>query len=170
LGEVEMKALKIILTFILIISTYVYSYEDDVQHEKGYYYIIIKNKSPKIVNAVVAEEIYKSQWDIVATINVDKTTNLKTFYKTHLICQEDYLSMGVRKFKEIGNLIPCRITVLVEGTKVKVMVEDVEEIAKIYGIKDKEFLKFLKKVQDELITILVKTSSRLAPKTFKPMY
>ncbi|RUM48462.1 MAG: DUF302 domain-containing protein [Hydrogenothermus sp.] len=165
-----MKKLKLLLVLVLLLTVSVYSYEDDVQHDNGYYYIIIKNKSPKLVNAIVVEEIYKAEWDIVTTINVDKTSNLKTFYKTHLICQENYLSKGVRKFKEIGNLIPCRITVLVEGTKVKVMAEDIEEIAKIYGIKDKEFLAFLKKVQDELVSILVKTASRLSPKTFKPMY
>ena len=165
-----MKALNFLLVLVLLLTAHVHSYEDDIQHYKGYYYIIIKNKSPKLVNATVVEEIYKAGWDIVATVNVDKTSNLKTFYKTHLICQENYLSKGVRKFKEIGNLIPCRITVLVEGSKVKVMVEDVEEIAKVYGIKDKGFLTFLKKVQDELVSILIKTSSRLSPKTFKPMY
>ncbi len=165
-----MKTLNLILSILFMFAITVYSYEDDVQHEKGYYYVIIKNKSPKVVNATVVEEIYKEGWDIVSTINVDKTANLRTFYKTHLICKENYLSQGVKKFKEIGNLIPCRITVLVEGTKVKVMVEDVEEIAKIYGIKDKEFLMFLKKVQDELVNILVRTATKLSPRTFKPMY
>jgi hypothetical protein len=158
------------LLSLLILINLAFSYEEEIQHENGYYYVIIKKTTPKKVNAAIVESIYAHDWDVVHTVNVDLTTGLKTFYKTHLICKESYLSKGVKIFPEIGNLIPCRISVVAQGSDVKVMVEDVEEIAKLYKVEDKKFYDFIRKVQLEINDILLRAAAEIEPKTFKPMY
>jgi len=169
-----MKAFKLTLSALALFFIFLvekgYSYEDDVMHERGYYYVIFTKASISQINKVLEKYIYQHGWEIVKVMNVDKTAGLKSYYKTFLICKADYLKQGVHHFKEIGNLIPCRITVMAQGSKIKVMVEDVVEIAKLYGNKDNKFDYFINKVQFELNDILSKTKNELEPRTFLPQY
>ncbi len=167
-----MRGFKFLLFFYLLLILVVksYGYEENVHYKDGYYYITLKKASFKKANAILQENIAKYNWDIVHTINVDKTAKIKTPYKTHLLCKAKYLKEGVKTFRNIGLLIPCKITIRTEGAKIIVMVEDVVELAKTYGIKDKKILNFLKKVQNELIGILETTKNQLEPRGFLPQY
>jgi uncharacterized protein (DUF302 family) len=130
----------------------------------------IKKASFKKANAVLQENVAKYGWDIVHTINVDKTAKIKTPYKTHLLCKAKHLKEGVKVYKNIGLLIPCKITIRPDGAKIKVMVEDVVQLADAYNIKDKKIIGFLKQVQLELISILENTKHQLEPRGFLPQY
>ena len=148
----------------------VFAYESEVKAEKGYFYIVLKKASFKKADAILKEKIKEEGWQIIHTLNVDKTAGMKTYYKTYLLCKASYLKKGVYIFKEIGNLLPCRITIRTEGSKVIIMVEDIVEISKLYNVKDKRFGKFINNVQEELIDILIKTKNKLEPKGFIPQY
>ncbi|MBK3332686.1 DUF302 domain-containing protein [Persephonella atlantica] len=153
---------------LLLVFSVVYSYEDFVQYEKGYYYVVINRGSFENVNSKLIEEITLHGWDVIHTINVDKTTGIKTPYKTHLLCKSKYLKKGLEKFKSIGVIIPCKMAIFVEGNTIKIMVEDVTEYAKIYRPEDKEFYRFLSKVKDEMIDILNKTAGRFMKSRYTP--
>lgn len=159
------KGLTVLLVVFFLKS---YGYEDFVQYEKGYYYIEIKGESVKSVNAKLLEEITNHNWDVIHTINVDKTAGLNTFYKTHLLCKSDYLKKGVKLFKPIGIIIPCKMSIFVDGNTVKVLVEDVSEFSKIYAPKNKNFEKFILKVKEEMIDILNRTASRFGKSKYTP--
>ncbi|SNZ11408.1 Uncharacterized conserved protein, DUF302 family [Persephonella hydrogeniphila] len=158
---------KLVLSFIFLFSLS-YSYEDFVQYEKGYYYVEIKKGSFENVNSKLLEEIKAHQWDVIHTINVDKTVKMKSFYKTHLLCKAKYLREGVQRFKAIGVIIPCKMAIFTDGNTVKIMVEDVSEYGKIYAPGNREFEKFLIKVRDELIDILNRTASRFMKSKYTP--
>ncbi len=163
-----MMLVNVVLSFILFVALKAYGYEDFVQYQKGYYYVVIKKGSFKSVNAKLIEEIQSHNWEVIHTINVDKTAKLKTPYKTHLLCKGDYLKKGVGIFKPIGVIIPCKLAVYVEGSSVKILVEDVMELAKIYAPGDETFKRFLSKVKEEMIDILNKTAARFHKSKYTP--
>ncbi len=163
-----MRIFKTLLIFFTVFSLKAFGYEDFVQYEKGYYYITVKGISPKAVNAKLIEEITNHRWDVIHTINVDKTANLKTFYKTHLLCKSKYLKKGVELFKPIGIIIPCKMSIFTEKNSVKVLVEDVSEFSKIYAPKDKNFEKFMLKVKEEMIDILNRTAAKFQKSKYTP--
>ncbi|NPA54540.1 MAG: DUF302 domain-containing protein [Aquificae bacterium] len=144
------------------------AYEDLVQYEKGYYYVVLNKGSFKIVNSKLIEEIHNHGWDVIHTINVDKTSKIKAPYKTHLLCKSKYLEKGIKVFKPIGVIIPCKMAIYVEGNKIKILVEDVMELAKIYASDNPDFNKFLLKVKEEMIDILNKTASRFQKSKYTP--
>jgi uncharacterized protein (DUF302 family) len=158
---------KVLFCFVFLFS-FSYGYEDFVQYERGYYYVEIKKGSFENVNSKLIEEIKAHGWDVIHTINVDKTVKMKSFYKTHLLCKAKYLKKGIERFKAIGVIIPCKMAVYSEGNKVKIMVEDVSEYGRIYAPEDKEFRRFLIKVRDELIDILNRTASRFMKSRYTP--
>ncbi len=162
------KFLLLTLLPLFILLQKALSYEDFVQYEKGYYYVVITKGSFKAVNAKLIEEINNHKWDVIHTINLDKTASLKTPYKTHLLCKKDYLQKGVSIFKPIGVIIPCKMAIYTEGSKIKILVEDVAEFAKIYKPEDKSFSKFLNKVKDEMIDILNKTAGKFMSSKYTP--
>jgi len=162
--------LKVVFIFILVMFSFSSStaYEDFVQYEKGYYFVVIKKGSFNAVNSKLKEEIQNHGWDIIHTINVDKTAKIKTPYKTHLLCKADYLKKGVNIFEPIGVIIPCKMAVYVEGNKIKILVEDVMELGKIYAPNNKKFNSFLLKVKDEMIDILNRTAGRFMSSKYTP--
>ncbi|WP_456463330.1 DUF302 domain-containing protein [Persephonella sp.] len=160
-----MKFFAVLFFFLFSLS---YGYEDFVQYEKGYYYVVITKGSFKNVNSKLLEEIRMQGWDVIHTINVDKTIKMKSPYKTHLLCKAKYLKEGVKKFRPLGVIIPCKMAIFVEGNKIKIMVEDVSEYADIYAPEDKEFKKFMLKVRDELIGILNRTAGRFMKSRYTP--
>ena len=163
-----MRIFKALLIFFIVFSLKAFGYEDFVQYEKGYYYITVKGVSPKAVNAKLIEEITNHKWDVIHTINVDKTVKSKTPYKTHLLCKAKYLKKGVEYFKPIGVIIPCKMAIFVDGNNVVIMVEDVMELGKIYAPEDKKFEKFLRQVKSEMIDILNKTAARFMSSKYTP--
>ncbi len=114
-----MRFFKALIIFFVIFFFPSYGYEDFVQYEKGYYFVEIKGASAKTVNAKLIEEINSHRWDIIHTINVDKTAGLKSFYKTHLLCRGDYLKKGLKIFKPIGIIISCKMSILLKGIALK---------------------------------------------------
>ncbi len=160
--------MRFLILVLFLFVTQVYGYEDFVQYEKGYYYVLIKKGSFKSVNSKLIEEIRAHGWDVIHTINVDKTTGRKAPYKTHLLCKSKYLKKGIDKFEPIGVIIPCKMAVYVKGNIIKIMVEDVTEYGKIYRPKDKEFYRFLSKVNKELIDILNRTAGRFMKSKYTP--
>ncbi|WP_457621401.1 DUF302 domain-containing protein [Persephonella sp.] len=162
-----MRFIQAYLTVLVLFFTS-FSYEDFVQYEKGYYYVIIKQGSFKAINGELKSQIMDHGWDIVHTINVDKTVRSKKPYKTHLLCKATYLKKGVKLFDPIGVIIPCKMAIKVEGSYVKIMVEDVSEYAKIYAPGDERFSKFLDKIKKEMIDILNKTASRFMKSKYTP--
>ncbi len=165
-----MRSVKILCIFFITLFLIDISrgYEDFVQYEKGYYYITVKKGSFKSVNAKLIEEIRNHGWDIIHTINVDKTADLSFPYKTHLLCKRGYLKKGVKLFKPIGVIIPCKMAIFVEGNKIKVLVEDVTELGKSYAPNDKNFKKFLLKVKDEMVDILNRTANKFSKSRYTP--
>ncbi len=162
-----MRLLAVLLS-IFIFST-AFSYEDHVQYDNGYYYVIIKKERFDRVNAELVEQINKHGWQVIHTIDVSKTANLKSPYKTYLLCRGDYLEKGVNYFKLIGVIIPCRIAIFQEKDYIKIAVEDIREIAKIYR-KNSKFYRFMMDVEFEMIDILNKTADRFSKKQLIPQY
>ncbi len=162
-----MKIISAYLTVLFLIFS-AFSYEDFVQYEKGYYYVVITQGSFKAVNGELKSQIMDQGWDIVHTINVDKTVRSKKPYKTHLLCKASYLKKGIKLFDQIGVIIPCKMAIKVEGSYIKIMVEDVTEYSKIYAPGDKKFSKFLEKVNKEMIDILNKTASKFMKSRYTP--
>ena len=160
--------MRAIIIAIALLIGYSYAYEDFVQYEKGYYYVIIKKGSFKVINAKLQEEIANHGWDVIHTINVDKTVKSKAPYKTHLLCKAKYLKQSVQYFKPIGVIIPCKIAIFVDGNNVVIMVEDVMELAKIYAPGNKKFEAFLNQVKDEMIDILNRTAARFMSSKYTP--
>ncbi len=157
---------SLVLTGFLGASSF--AYEDFTEYENGYYYVVIKKGSFKAVNAKLIEEIHNHGWEVIHTINVDKTAKIKTPYKTHLLCKGEYLKKGVGIFKNIGVVIPCKLAIYVEGNKIKILVEDVMELSKIYAPENKTFRKFLMKVKDEMIDILNRTAGKFMKSKYTP--
>ncbi len=162
--------MKVVISLIsaLFIILNAYSYQDFVQYEKGYYYVIINKGSFKTVNSELKSQIIEHGWDIVHTINVDKTVKSKKPFKTHLLCKAKYLKKGVKLFEPIGVIIPCKMAIKVEGSYIKIMVEDVTEFANIYAPGDENVRKFLNKVKKEMIDILNKTAARFMKSKYSP--
>ena len=160
--------MRFLLPALFFLFSLSYGYEDFVQYEKGYYYVVITKGSFKNVNSKLLEEIRMQGWDVIHTINVDKTTGMKSPYKTHLLCKAEYLREGIERFRPIGVIIPCKMAIYVEGSKIKIMVEDVSEYSDIYAPKNAEFRKFLLKVRDELIEILNRTAGRFMKSRYTP--
>ncbi|NPA17355.1 DUF302 domain-containing protein [Persephonella sp.] len=144
------------------------AYEDFVQYEKGYYYVEIKKGSFKAVNAKLLEEISSHGWDVIHTINVDKTVGMKKPYKTHLLCKSSYLKQGIERFKPIGIIIPCKMAIFSDGNSIKIMVEDVTEYGDLYGKGNPEFRKMLYRVKEEMIDILNKTAGKFMKSRYTP--
>jgi uncharacterized protein (DUF302 family) len=131
----------------------------EVQFEKGYYYVIIKNANFDKVNETLKSEIENQKWGIIHTMNVDKTVKSQIPHKTYLLCRSDYLTEGLKFDKNvISVLIPCRISIYQEKNNIKIVVEDVEATASNFGVEDKRFKAFLKQVTEEMKTILQKTA------------
>ena len=160
--------MRLFLSFFLLLFSFSYGYEDFVQYEKGYYYVVITKGSFKNVNSKLLEEIRMQGWDVIHTINVDKTAEMKSPYKTHLLCKAEYLREGIEKFRPIGVIIPCKMAIYVEGSKIKIMVEDVSEYPDIYAPENIQFKKFMLKVRDELISILNRTAGRFMESRYTP--
>ncbi len=162
--------MRVFLTFaILMFSTFAFSYEDHVQYESGYYYVVIKKEKFDRVNAELIEQINKHGWQVIHTINVDKTINISKPYKTHLLCRGDYLKKGLEYFKLIGVIIPCRITIFQDKDYIKIAVEDIREIAKMYR-KNSKFYRFMMDVEFEMIDILNRTADKFSKKQLIPQY
>ncbi len=79
------KLFSSIITLILMLTSSVFS-EDVLKSGVGFYYIELKKVSPKKANGELLNQIKNSGWSIVHTVNIDKTVKIKTFYKTHLLC------------------------------------------------------------------------------------
>jgi len=60
------------------------------------------------------------------------------------------------------------MAIKVEGSYVKIMVEDVSEYSKIYAPGNEQFSKFLDKVRKEMIDILNKTASKFMKSKYTP--
>ncbi len=163
-----MNILVIFIGIFLFLSQKVISYEDFVQYENGYYYVVLSKGSFKAVNSKLIEEIHNHGWEVIHTINVDKTAEMKTPYKTHLLCKSEYLKKGVQILKPIGVVIPCKMAIYVEGNRIKILVEDVMELSKIYAPGDESFRKFLHKVKDEMIDILNRTAGKFHGSKYTP--
>lgn len=141
----------------------------EVQFEKGYYYVIIKNANFDKVNDVLKSEIQNHKWGIIHTMNVDKTIKSQIPHKTYLLCRADYLTEGIKFDKEvISVLIPCRISIYQDKNGVKIVVEDVEAAASTFGIEDKRFKAFLKQVTEEMKSILQKTADNFEKRQNMP--
>jgi len=161
-----MKKFLILISFFTLFSLA----KAEVQYEKGYYYVEIKNQKFDKVNAVLLNSIKENGWNVIHTINVDKTAKTKYPYKTHLLCRGDYLQKAVNQYKSVGIIIPCRIAIFQEGNSIKIMVEDVSEANNTYGIKDETFKNFLIKVSEEMKKILNDTESHIEkPQLFPQM-
>ncbi|WP_457639170.1 DUF302 domain-containing protein [Persephonella sp.] len=156
-----MKWIFPVLLFVFGLS---YGNWEGVKEGKGYYYVEIEDSSFEEVNTQLLKEIKRYGWDVIHTINVDKTADRKEPYKTHLLCKSKYLKKGVERFKPIGIIIPCKMAVFAEGNTVKIMVEDIKEYGKVYGVNDKEFLKVLDKVNEEMKSILRRTYLKFTEK------
>lgn len=155
--------------FILLFFTFVglSSAQDygNVQFEKGYYYVVIKNAKFDAVNSILQGEIKSHKWGVIHTINVDKSTNSPVPHKTYLLCRSDYLERGIRFNKNvISVVIPCRISIYQDGNNVKILVEDVEGYNNMFGIEDTMFKSFLAQVSEEMKSILQKTADRFHKK------
>ena len=162
-----MKA--VIFMVVLLISSLSFSYEDHVQYESGYFYVIIKKADFDRVNAELVEQIQEHGWQVIHTINVDKTANLKVPYKTHLLCRGDYLEKGYNLFKLVGALIPCRIAIFQEKDYIKIAVEDIREVSEMYK-PDPKFYRFMIDIEHEMIDILNKTADKFQKKRLIPQY
>jgi len=149
------------LFLILFMTSLSLAYEDHLKYEKGYYYVLIKKGSFERVNAKLIEIAQKYGWDVVHTLNVDKTLNLKIPYKTHLICKKSRLEHGYSYFKAIGILAPCRIAIYRDGKYIKIATEDLMEMATRFKPEDQEFFNCIRRVQNELLNILHNINSKL---------
>jgi uncharacterized protein (DUF302 family) len=160
---------KVLLILVLPLLMLKLSFGGEVNFEKGYYYIVIKNGNFDKVNAVLQQEIQNHKWGIIHTMNVDKTIKSNTPHKTYLLCHADYLTEGIKFNKDvISVLIPCRISIYQDKNDVKILVEDVEAASTNFGIEDKKFKAFLRQVADEMKSILQKTSDHFEKKSLTP--
>ena len=155
---------------VFLLTSFSFAYEDHLQYEKGYYYVLIKKGNFKSVNAKLVEISHKYGWDVVHTLNIDKTLNLKIPYKTHLLCKKSRLEHGYSYFKAIGILAPCRIAIYREGKYIKIATEDLMEMAKRFQPEDKEFFNCIRRVQNELLDILNDTANEFERKKLIPQY
>ncbi len=158
------------LFLILFMTSLSLAYEDHLKYEKGYYYVLIKKGSFERVNAKLIEMAQKYGWDVVHTLNVDKTLNLKIPYKTHLICKKSRLEHGYSYFKAIGILAPCRIAIYRDGKYIKIATEDLMEMATRFQPEDQEFFNCIRRVQNELLNILNDTANEFERKSLIPQY
>jgi len=138
---------KVLLILVLPLLMLKLSFGGEVNFEKGYYYVVIKKGNFDKVNAVLQQEIQNHKWGIIHTMNVDKTIKSNTPHKTYLLCRADYLTEGIKFNKDvISVLIPCRISIYQNKNDVKILVEDVEAASTHFGIEDKKFKAFFKKL------------------------
>ncbi len=156
------------LISLLLIFSVSKAYEDHLNYEKGYYYVLIKKGSFEKVNAKLIEMAQKYGWDVVHTLNIDKTLNLKTPYKTHLLCKKERLEHGYEYFKAIGILTPCRIAIYRDGKYIKIATEDLMEIALRFQPENKEFFNCIRRVQNEMLNILNDTANEFERKRLIP--
>ena len=160
---------KFLLFLVLPLFILKFSFAGNVEYEKGYYYVVIKNGNFERVNAVLQQEIQNHKWGIIHTMNVDKTIKSNIPHKTYLLCRADYLSEGIQFNKEvISVLIPCRISIYQDKNDIKILVEDVEAASKTFGVEDQKFKVFLRQVTDEMKSILQKTADRFEKKSLIP--
>jgi uncharacterized protein (DUF302 family) len=166
----NLKAITYIFISVIFFVSFSKAYEDHLKYEKGYYYVLIKKGSFKRINAKLIEIANKHGWDVVHTLNVDKTLNLKTPYKTHLLCKKSKLEHGYSYFKAIGILAPCRIAIYRDGKYIKIATEDLMETATKFQPEDKEFFNCIRRVQNELLDILNSTANEFERKALIPQY
>ena len=159
-----------LIMLTLIFSYKSFSWEDFVDHKSGYYYVVLENANFDRVNAKLVEKIEQNNWHIIHTLNVDKTINSKTPYKTHLLCSKERLKNGVGYFKPIGLIAPCRIAIYKDGHDVVIMTEDLEEVIQLYKPKNKKAYECIKRVQKEMIQILNATANEFKRKAHIPQY
>ncbi len=159
----------IFVMLYLIMVSFSFAYEDHVQYEHGYFYVIIEKEKFNKVNAELLQQIENHGWEVIYTMNVDQTTKSKIPYKTHLLCKRDYLKEGLSKFKLVGVIIPCRIAIFQEKDYIKIAVEDIREIVKMYK-PSSEFYRFIINVEHEMIDILNSTADQFSKKRLIPQY
>ncbi|NPA51422.1 MAG: DUF302 domain-containing protein [Aquificae bacterium] len=162
-----MKTIAIVITLFFL--GYSYGYEDHVKYEHGYFYVIIDKEKFGSVNSELLQQIENHGWEVIYTMNVDRTTKTNTPYKTHLLCKRDYLREGLETFKLIGVIIPCRIAIFQEKNYVKIAVEDIKEIVKKYNPNPK-FYRFITAIEQEMIDILNRTANEFSKKRLIPQY
>lgn len=161
-----MKLIKLFI-LILLLSFPSFSTENygEVQYEKGFYYVVIKNAKFDAVNGVLQNQIKEHRWGIIHTMNVDKTINSPIPHKTYLLCRADYLDKGIKFNKDIVSvIIPCRISIYQEKNDIKILVEDVGAYNSIFAIEDPKFKGFLNQVSEEMKSILQKTADNFSKK------
>lgn len=99
-----MRKFLTILSLTLLLSIYSVL-AAEVQFEKGYYYVVIKNGNFDKVNEVLKSEIENHKWGVIHTMNVDKTVKSNTPHKTYLLCRADYLTEGLKFNKDIISVL-----------------------------------------------------------------
>ncbi len=161
-----MNILIMLVLFVISISV---AYEDHVKYEHGYFYVVIEKEKFSSVNSELLQQIENHGWEVIYTMNVDRTTKTASPYKTHLLCRRDYLREGLKKFKLIGVIIPCRIAIFQEKDHIKIAVEDIREIVEMYK-PDPEFYRFIITVEHEMIDILNRTADAFSKKRLIPQY
>ena len=163
-----MKKVLLSLFYSLLLTIYS-TFAAEVQFEKGYYYVIIKNGDFDRINETLKSEIENHKWGIIHTMNVDKTVKSQTPHKTYLLCRGDYLTEGLKYNKDIVSvLIPCRISIYQDKNNIKIVVEDVEAASSHFGIEDKKFKAFLRQVTEEMKSILQKTADHFEKRQNMP--
>ncbi|MDM7273620.1 DUF302 domain-containing protein [Sulfurihydrogenibium azorense] len=163
-----MRKFLTILSLTLLLSIYSVL-AAEVQFEKGYYYVVIKNGNFDKVNEVLKSEIENHKWGVIHTMNVDKTVKSNTPHKTYLLCRADYLTEGLKFNKDIISvLIPCRISIYQDKNSIKILVEDVEASSSNFGVEDKRFKAFLRQVTEEMKSILQKTADHFEKRQNNP--